>query len=158
MCSSDLLRTPMQWSNTPGAGFSPADQLVRPVIADGEYGYPKVNVSDQRMDPGSLLHWFQGMIHTLRECPEVGSGVCVVVPAGPPSLLVHRMTGATGTLLFLHNLGRDEVTVDVGPQPEQDGPPVEVFSDRRYDPVEEDLHAVPLAASGFRWLRLCRVF
>jgi maltose alpha-D-glucosyltransferase/alpha-amylase len=110
------------------------------------------------MDPGSLLHWFQGMIHTLRECPEVGSGECAVVPAGPPSVLVHRMTGETGTLLFLHNLGRDDVTVDVGPQPGQEGPPVEVFSDRRYDAVGNDLAGIRLAASGYRWLRLRRAF
>jgi maltose alpha-D-glucosyltransferase/alpha-amylase len=154
----EALRTPMQWANRPGAGFSPARELVRPVIADGEYGYPRVNVSDQRLDPGSLLHWFQGMIHTLRECPEVGSGVCAVLPAGPPSVLVHRMTAASGTLLFLHNLGRDDVTVDVGPQEGQDGPPVEVFSDRRYDPVDDGLHAVPVAGSGYRWLRLARTF
>jgi maltose alpha-D-glucosyltransferase/alpha-amylase len=152
------LRTPMQWSGTHSAGFSSAEELVRPVIADGPYGYPEVNVSDQRMDPGSLLHWFQGMIHTLRECPEVGSGECAVVPAGPPSVLVHRMTGETGTLLFLHNLGRDDVTVDVGPQPGQEGPPVEVFSDRRYDAVGNDLAGIRLAASGYRWLRLRRAF
>jgi maltose alpha-D-glucosyltransferase/alpha-amylase len=152
------LRTPMQWSNTRSAGFSTAEELVRPVIADGPYGYPEVNVSDQRLDPGSLLHWFQGMIHTLRECPEVGSGICAVVPVGPPSVLVHRMTGESGTLLFLHNLGRDDVTVDVGPQPGQEGPPVEVFSDRRYDPVDDDLRAVPVAGSGYRWLRLRRLF
>jgi maltose alpha-D-glucosyltransferase/alpha-amylase len=152
------LRTPMQWSNTRSAGFSTAEDLVRPVIADGPYGYPEVNVSDQRLDPGSLLHWFQGMIHTLRECPEVGSGICAVIPVGPPSVLVHRMTGETGTLLFLHNLGREEVTVDVGRQPGQEGPSVEVFSDRRYDPVDDDLHAVPVAGSGYRWLRLRRVF
>jgi maltose alpha-D-glucosyltransferase / alpha-amylase len=152
------LRTPMQWSDTPNAGFSTGEELVRPVIADGPYGAPSVNVSDQRMDPGSLLHWFQGMIHTLRECPEVGSGVCAVLPAGPPSVLVHRMTAASGTLLFLHNLGRDDVTVDVGPQPGHAGRPVEVFSDRRYGPVAEDLHAVPVAGSGYRWLRLARTF
>jgi maltose alpha-D-glucosyltransferase / alpha-amylase len=98
------------------------------------------------------------MIHSLRECPEVGSGVCAVLPAGPPSLLVHRMTGATGTLLFLHNLGPDDVTVDLGPQPGQQGRPVDVFGDRRYNRVGEDLRSVQVAGSGFRWLRLGRVF
>jgi maltose alpha-D-glucosyltransferase/alpha-amylase len=73
-------------------------------------------------------------------------------------VLVHRVTGETGTLLFLHNLGREDVTVDVGRQPGQEGPPVEVFSDRRYDPVDDDLHAVPVAGSGYRWLRLRRAF
>ena len=57
----------------------PADQLVRPVISGGEFGYEKVNVTAQRHDPTSLLSWFERMIRTLREAPEVGSGTCTHV-------------------------------------------------------------------------------
>ena len=150
------LRTPMQWSDTQGGGFSSADDLVRPVIADGPFGYPTVNVAASRMDPESLLSWFQRMIPTLRECPEVGTGTCTPVEVDEPAVLVHRMDATQGVLLFLHNLGRDDVVVDVGRQPGQEGKPVEVFSDRAYKPVRADLKQVPLAGSGFRWLRLRR--
>jgi maltose alpha-D-glucosyltransferase/alpha-amylase len=96
------------------------------------------------------------MIHTARECPEVGVGVCTPVPVGPPGVLVHRMSAVQGTLLFVHNLGADALSVDAGPQPDQDGDPVEVFSDRRYEPVGRELTGIAIGASGFRWLRLSR--
>jgi maltose alpha-D-glucosyltransferase/alpha-amylase len=152
----ESIRTPMQWANRPGAGFSPSNSPVRPLIADGEYGYPSVNAADQRVDGDSLLSWFQRMIHTARECPEVGVGACTPVPVEPPGVLVHRMSADQGTLLFLHNLGADALTVDVGWQPDQDGDPVEMFSDRRYEPVGRELTGIELGASGFRWLRLSR--
>ena len=63
-------------------------------------------------------------------------------------------TADQGALLFLHNLGRTDAVVDVGPQPGQEGPPVEVFADRAYPPVGPDLAGIPVAASGYRWLRL----
>jgi maltose alpha-D-glucosyltransferase/alpha-amylase len=146
----------MQWSNTAGAGFSPAGKLVRPVVADGPFGYPTVNVAAQRVDPGSLLAWFQQMIHTLRECPEVGVGSCATLPVESPAVLVHRMDAAQGTLLFLHNLGRADVVVDVGAQPGQQGSPVEVFSDRRYAAAGPELTGIAVAGCGYRWLRLAR--
>lgn len=42
------------------AGFSsaPPDQLPVPVIMSGPYGAERVNVTDQRRDPDSLLVWF----------------------------------------------------------------------------------------------------
>ena len=44
------IRTPMQWSHQPNAGFSPADpdKLVQPVIDSGDFGYERVNVTAQR--------------------------------------------------------------------------------------------------------------
>jgi maltose alpha-D-glucosyltransferase/alpha-amylase len=152
----EALRTPMQWSDTAGAGFSSSATLVRPVVAEGPFGYPTVNVAAQRPDPDSLLSWFQRMIPTVRECPEIGSGTCTAVPVDRPDVLVHRVDAAQGSLLFLHNLGSADVVVDVGAQPHQDGRPVEVFSDRRYEPVGPQLAGIAIAGSGYRWLRLTR--
>jgi glycosidase len=103
----ESIRTPMQWSPLPNAGFSTAaaGQLVHPVVTDGTFGYEKVNVRAQRNDPGSLLSWFERMMRTLRECPEINTGTCthVDVPT-PPGLLVHRADDMSGTMLFLHKL------------------------------------------------------
>jgi maltose alpha-D-glucosyltransferase / alpha-amylase len=152
----EAIRTPMQWSNRANAGFSHGRTLVRPVISDGEYRYPAVNVAAQRLDGNSLLSWFQRMIHSARECPEVGVGTCTPIDVGQPAVLAHRMSAEQGTLLFLHNLGAEGVTVDVGPQPDSDGDPVEIFSDRSYDPAGPELSGLRLGPSGFRWLRLSR--
>jgi maltose alpha-D-glucosyltransferase/alpha-amylase len=152
----EALRTPMQWSNNVGGGFTSSDQPVRPVIADGPFGYPTVNVAAARLDRESLLSWFQRMVPTLRECPEVGSGMCTTVPVDDPAVLVHRMDAEAGVMLFLHNLGPKETTVDIGKQPGQEGDPVEVFSDAPYPPVGRGLKKVPLHGHGYRWLRLRR--
>jgi len=44
-----------------------------------------VNVRAQRNDHGSLLSWFEQMMRTLRECPEINTGSCthVDVPTRP---------------------------------------------------------------------------
>jgi maltose alpha-D-glucosyltransferase/alpha-amylase len=150
----DAIRTPMQWSAARNGGFSPAQEPVQPVIADGPFGYPAVNATAQQRDPDSLLRWFEHMVHTLRECPEIGSGTCTPIRVADPAVLVHRMDAAPGTLLFLHNLRGNDVRVDVGGQPGQDGPPVEVFSDRGYEPHSEDLAGLELTGYGYRWIRL----
>jgi maltose alpha-D-glucosyltransferase / alpha-amylase len=53
----DAVRTPMQWSAQPNAGFScaPTDKLVAPVIDAGAFDYRKINVSEASLDPRSLF-------------------------------------------------------------------------------------------------------
>ncbi|BCY14746.1 alpha-amylase family protein [Actinoplanes sp. L3-i22] len=154
----DAIRTPMQWNGLPNAGFSTAaaDQLVRPVVTDDGFGYEQINVARQRHDPASLLSWFERMIRTLREAPEVGVGSCthVDVPA-PRSLLVHRADGHTGTMLFLHNLGPDEVTVDLSSLASEAELPNDVLADSEY-PEPGKLDDLKVSGHGYRWIRLHR--
>lgn len=155
----DAVRTPMQWSSVSNGGFShaPGDRLLRPVIGGGEYGYERVNVTSQRRDAGSLLTWFEHMIHTLRECPECGTCPCTVLDEGVPrEALAHRFDGPDGSVLFLHNLGTEDVTLDLGPQPDGGDRPFEVFADRRYEPPGRGLRSIALAGQGYRWFRLRR--
>ena len=52
------------------------DHYVRPIVADGDYGFERVSVVAQRNDPDSLLNWLVALIRTRRECPEIGAGRC----------------------------------------------------------------------------------
>ena len=152
----EVIRTPMQWSEAANGGFSAADKLVRPVISGGEYGYEKVNVTDQRHDPGSLLAWFERMIHTLRESPEVGAGTCTPVDVKlPPGVFVHRADGPPGSMLFLHNLGETPCTVDLSTVDLDADHPNQVFGDQPDQPVD-GLAELELGRYGYRWIRLCR--
>ncbi|MDT7706904.1 MAG: maltose alpha-D-glucosyltransferase / alpha-amylase [Pseudonocardiales bacterium] len=153
----EAIRTPMQWDDTPNAGFSRADprDLPVPVIGEGPYGYKQVNVTDERRDSHSLLVWFERTLHTLRECEEIGTGQHVMLDGGPPHVLVHRATGETGAMLFLHNLADVPCRVAVGEQSDQPGRPLSVAADSHYDD-KLDLNALDLAGYGYRWIRLRR--
>src|SRR5437762_6820717 len=150
------IRTPMQWSSTPHGGFTTASRPVRPVISGGDYGYEKVNVTDQRHDPSSLLAWFERMIRTLRESPEVGAGTCTVIDEKlPPGIFAHRADGPSGSMFFLHNLGETPGTVDLSMLADEAHHPNQVFGDQP-DQTVDGLSALELGRYGYRWIRLRR--
>ncbi|MEW6581101.1 MAG: maltose alpha-D-glucosyltransferase [Chloroflexota bacterium] len=68
------VRTPMQWDASPNAGFSPADRLYEPVIADDVYGYQVRNVAQQRADPASLWHSTRHMLAVRKQHRAFGRG------------------------------------------------------------------------------------
>jgi maltose alpha-D-glucosyltransferase / alpha-amylase len=156
----DAMRTVMQWEPGPRVGFSTADPdtFRHPVCVRGVAGAPRTNVIEQQHDRASLLRWFGEMVHTLRECPEVGAGRLTVLDQPmPPSVLAHRLDGPEGSLLVLHNLDDTAVTVDLGRQPDTDGqPPREVFSDAVYPAPTTALTGLSLNPFGYRWIRLRR--
>jgi maltose alpha-D-glucosyltransferase/alpha-amylase len=155
----DAIRTPMQWSLLPNAGFSTAKagELARPIVTEGEFGYQNVNVTKQRHDPRSLLSWFERMIRTLREAPEVGSGTCthVDVPV-PHGVLVHRADDVTGTMVFVHNLGEQDATLDLSTLAAEAQFPNDTLADREYGDLG-DFTAVKVGGYGYRWIRLKRM-
>jgi maltose alpha-D-glucosyltransferase / alpha-amylase len=154
----DSIRTPMQWSLAANGGFStaPADQLVRPVVSTGDFGYETVNVTNQRQDPRSLLSWFERMIRTLREAPEVGSGTCthVDVPA-PRGVLVHRADDDTGTMVFVHNLSDEPGAVDLSSLAAEADYPNDVLADQEYGDLGK-FDSIAIGRYGYRWIRLRR--
>ena len=106
------VRTPMQWSAGPTAGFSaaPPDGLSRPLPTDERFGPDAVNVQAQRTDPDSLLNWFERLIRLRKELPEVGWGDCTVLDVGASEVLALRHEWAGRVLVTLHNLAGRAVT------------------------------------------------
>jgi hypothetical protein len=88
----ECARTAMQWSGDRYGGFSTASKPIVPIIDDGEHGFRKVNVADQRRDPESLLNWTERRIRMRKELPEIGWGECTVVEAGAAPVLALRYT------------------------------------------------------------------
>lgn len=147
------VRTPMQWSDEPNAGFStaPAERLVRPIVTGGAFDYRKVNIAAQRDQPGTLMEFLERVIGVRRACPEIGWGACEVLETKETSVLALRYDWENGTLLILHNLA--DRAVEVSAAPAELGPLRPLLGDdgdRARRDAGEPIH---LSAYGFCWLR-----
>ncbi len=103
------VRTPMQWDNSPNAGFSKASSLYAPVIADETYGFQRLSVAAQEKAPDSLLNWLKRVIRTRHHYPAFGNGALRLLPACPAILAYLRQNG-TQTLLVVNNLSAEPQT------------------------------------------------
>ena len=108
------VRTPMQWSDEPGGGFSTADPSRFPAQPpEGEYGPLAVNVASQRRDPDSLLNWFERLTRRRKELPVIGFGEWRVVPTEPRAVLAHRCDWNGSTVVAVHNFSPEPCPLKV---------------------------------------------
>jgi len=149
-------RTPMQWSSEPNAGFStaPADQLVLPVITEGEYSYKHVNVIAQRCDPKSLLNWMERAIRMRKECPEFGWGKWQIIETGNPCVFAHRCEWHKGAVIAVHNLSSEACTVSLELEDDDAEHLTDLLENQSYKIPDDDLHHVQLEGYGYRWFRV----
>ncbi|MGZ6910153.1 MAG: alpha-amylase family glycosyl hydrolase [Acidimicrobiia bacterium] len=98
----DPVRTPMQWTAEPGAGFTGAD--VTPWLRFGDLA---CNVADQRDDPMSFLNLTHDLIALRHATPDLATGAWrrLEAPAG-----VLGYARGEGHVVVLH-LGPDRVDV-----------------------------------------------
>jgi maltose alpha-D-glucosyltransferase/alpha-amylase len=138
----------VQWPDSGNAGFSDAcaDDLVRPVIDDGDFLYERVNVAAQHRCPESLLAWFDRMLHTLQDCEEIGVGRHTVIPVDAPTVMAHRAEAASGSVWSSTTSVPDPPESAYQSQPDE--------ADQDYDNL--DLRNLELDGHGYRWIRLRR--
>ena len=150
------VRTVMQWSAERHAGFSTSEreQLVRPLIADGQFGYERVNVADQRRDPESFLNWMVRAIGVRRECREWGHGCFEALSTDQDGVLAHTSVWNDGRVLALHNLSGTacHVRLDLGNLEQHRF--LESFSDRNYECPAQQKNEFELGPYAYRWFRL----
>ena len=150
----ECARTPMQWTSERHGGFSRAARVVRPVINDPVFGYQKVNVSDMRRDPQSLLNWTERIIRMRRECPEISWGRFDVLRTTEPSVLALRYDWRETSLVTLHNFANRAVKVKLKVGVERDDMLVDVFSDLHSRVRNDGMHVIPLDGYAWRWYRV----
>jgi maltose alpha-D-glucosyltransferase/alpha-amylase len=148
------VRTPMQWSSHPHGGFSTARRIIRKMVTDPIYGYRRVNVADQRRDPGSLLSWTEHIIRMRKECPEISWGEWSILPRLPNSVLGMRYDWNDRTTIVLHNFSDKPCPVRI----RVDGPHrhrlVNLLSQQECEAEETGRHLIELEPCGYRWLRV----
>jgi maltose alpha-D-glucosyltransferase / alpha-amylase len=150
----ECARTPMQWTSERHGGFSRAARVVRPVINDPAFGYQKVNVSDMRRDPQSLLNWTERIIRMRKECPEISWGTFSVLRTTEPGVLALRYDWRETSLVTLHNFASRDVKVKLKVGVERDDVLVDVFSDLHSRVRNDGMHVIPLDGYAWRWYRV----
>jgi maltose alpha-D-glucosyltransferase/alpha-amylase len=104
-------RTPMQWDDTPGAGFSTADPDAFYLPLDPAPDRP--SVAAQQSDPDSLLHQVRALIELRRTTPALGSqGSVRVLHDGYPFVCT-RGDEHGAQFLVVVNPRRDPALFDV---------------------------------------------
>ncbi|MGH9231868.1 MAG: alpha-amylase family protein [Acidimicrobiales bacterium] len=152
------VRTPMQWSDEPGAGFSTAKPRRFPSpITEGEFGPLAVNVVSERRESGSLLNWFERLIRRRRETPELGLGTWSVIANDQPAVLAHRCDWDGSTVVAVHNFGAEPCRLDLPLDGIDDAVGAHDLLDGSGErPLEEPVLHLTLDGYGYQWLRIRR--
>jgi maltose alpha-D-glucosyltransferase / alpha-amylase len=147
----EAVRTPMQWTDGPSAGFTSAAKPVAPVVAGGPYGYETVNVERQRRDPDSLLRWITRMIRLRVECPEIGWGDWKPVATRSPHVLALLYRWRGSAVLCVHNFDErpHQVTLRLGD--DGAGRLDDLIHENHSEAARDGAHEVALEAHGYRW-------
>jgi alpha-glucosidase len=102
----DPERTPMQWDETPGAGFTTGEPWL-PLADD----HREVNVRRQREDPGSMLTLYRRLIELRRREPALSVGGYTRVQA-QGELLTYLRTRGERRFLVVLNLGMEPAALE----------------------------------------------
>lgn len=149
----EAVRTPMQWSHEHNGGFSsaPADQLVRPVIHRGRFGYQSVNAASQVHRRDSLFHAVSDMISTRRSAPEIGWGEHELVDVGDDDVLVISSTWRGNQVVTAHNFAAEPKSFRISLKGLKSLTPM-LTDDTPLDPLSPE-ESIDLSAHGYCWLR-----
>ncbi len=149
-------RTPMQWSTAPNGGFStaPADQLVLPVISEGQYSYKQVNVTTQQRNSDSLLNWMERAIRLRKEYPEIGWGKWHLLETSHSTVLAHRCEWRGKVVIAVHNFSQADCEVSLTLKQDVGRCLVNLFTDRPEETISEPCHTMRLSGYDYRWLRV----
>jgi len=150
----EAVRTPMQWTAGPQAGFSEAARTVHPVVGEGVYDYRRVNVAAQRRDPGSFLNWTAGMIRLRKQCPEIGNGGWELLRTGNSSVLAMRYDWRGNSLVVAHNFDEKPHEVKVRVGAEGGARLVNLISNEECLADASGSHRLALDAHGYSWFRV----
>jgi glycosidase len=151
------VRSPMQWTDAPNAGFSNAarSRLRRPVTT-GPFGPEHVNVADQRTDPDSLLRFMSLLIRRYRESPELGWADFRILDQPHRNVLAHQCTWDDRRIVAVHNLSPVSCTVPLTLEDcDSSHRLVDLLQDAGGATLDDAGRTeIPMEGYGYRWLRL----
>jgi maltose alpha-D-glucosyltransferase/alpha-amylase len=152
----DGVRTPMQWSAGPNAGFSAAgaEELCAPVIDDEVYGYQRLNVEAQQGDAGSLLSWMREAIRVRKAHAALGRGEVRFLEAANRAVLAYLRSDGEETILVANNLSAEEQVIELDLAELAGARPSDLLSGEQMRAVTGGAYRLELTRYGYRWLWL----
>jgi alpha-glucosidase len=106
----DKNRTPMQWSNSANAGFSPAQVNtwlpINPNYKDG------INVHDQENNPSSLLTYYKHLLRVRRESSALKEGGYIPLHTTAKDYMAFLRQSAEQTVLVILNYSDQPLELD----------------------------------------------
>lgn len=103
----DNSRTPMQWDDSPNAGFS----LAKPWFAVNA-NYQQINVARQREEPDSVLNFYRALIHLRQQDPLWVYGRYQLQLAAHPHIYAYSRSQDERQILVLCNLSAETQQID----------------------------------------------
>lgn len=152
----DGVRTPMQWTSAPGAGFSAAAETYSPVINTAPYDPAHVNVEDQMKDLASLYYMTKNMIAVRKTHRAFGWGDFEWANSSHPTQVAAYFRRFEGEeLLILNNLSAEPIDLWVELPPRDIFfPPPNLFTGRATGELADNRLHLQLPAHGYEWLKL----
>ena len=106
----DPERSPMQWTEAPGAGFSTHAPWL-PVATTAR----QVNVAAERKDPASMYHWYARLLSLRKTNAALREGRYVPLESGNADVVAYARMDASGAgVLVLLNMSGARQTLDIG--------------------------------------------
>ncbi|MEO5886484.1 MAG: alpha-glucosidase [Anaerolineales bacterium] len=109
--SRDKNRTPMQWTDDPNGGFSPAEAEtwlpVNPNYRDG------INVKEQGRNPNSLLNYYRRILQVRRNTPALIEGEFVPLQNTAKNYLAFLRVSIEQTVLVILNFSEARLDLDL---------------------------------------------
>jgi maltose alpha-D-glucosyltransferase/alpha-amylase len=150
------VRTPMQWSSYRNAGFSfaGATGLYAPVISDSIFGYQRVNVEEQKMNPTSLLNWMKRTIAVRRRHKAFGRGDFQWIEVENHKLLAFVRRYRDEAILCVMNLGSSLQAGQLKMQDYNGFVLRDLFSGGFFGEIGLNPLTVTLGPRGYFWLQI----
>ncbi len=102
--SRDNSRTPVQWDDSPNAGFTTGEPWIE-VAAN----YPQVNAAAAMADPDSVFHHYRQLIELRKTDPLVTTGRYELLDRDHPAVFAYLRRGEDEALLVVNNFYADSV-------------------------------------------------
>nr|WP_245648296.1 alpha,alpha-phosphotrehalase [Paenibacillus borealis] len=103
--SRDNSRTPMQWDDSPNAGFTSGTPWLKV-----DERYPDINVKKELERPDSILHHYRKLIALRKEHAVFTRGVFRRMDEGHPEVFAYTRTGEGEALVVVSNFSSKEIS------------------------------------------------